>query len=71
MVSFVARYNLELERCWIAENAGRFQGSVVVCEADAREIAKIRVLLVEPKTRGWDLRVCCRKVRGLCPRQRL
>ncbi len=55
MASFIANYDPELEMCWIAEKDGRFQGSVVVCKADARETSKIRVLLVEPEARGLGL----------------
>ncbi|KAJ6779710.1 hypothetical protein PWT90_09423 [Aphanocladium album] len=55
MSSFIAHYDPELERCWIAEKGGRFQGSVMVCKADAPDTAKIRVLLVEPEARGLGL----------------
>lgn len=55
MASFIANYDPELERCWIAEKDGRFQGSVMVCKADAPDTAKIRVLLVEPEARGLGL----------------
>ncbi|ATY66453.1 MarR family transcriptional regulator [Cordyceps militaris CM01] len=55
MASFIANYDAALERCWIAERDGRFQGSVVLCKADAPNTAKIRVLLVEPEARGLGL----------------
>lgn len=55
MASFIANYDPALERCWIAEKDGRFQGSVMLCKADAPNTAKIRVLLVEPEARGLGL----------------
>lgn len=55
MASFIQNYDPELERCWIAEKDGRFQGSVMLCKADQHATAKIRVLLVEPEARGLGL----------------
>lgn len=55
MASFIDNYDPEKERLWVAEKDGRFQGSVMLCKADAPDTAKIRVLLVEPEARGLGL----------------
>ena len=54
VADFVDGYVPEKERCWIAETNGRNVGCVfLVKESD--EVAKLRLLLVEPETRGMGL----------------
>jgi DNA-binding MarR family transcriptional regulator/GNAT superfamily N-acetyltransferase len=51
---FINNYNPARERCWIAEMNGEIVGSVFVVQAD-KTVAKLRLLLVEPKARGMGL----------------
>ncbi|MGE5335765.1 MAG: GNAT family N-acetyltransferase [Nitrososphaerota archaeon] len=51
---FISHYDPMRERCWIAETAGEIVGSVFVVRMDD-DVAKLRLLLVEPKTRGLGL----------------
>jgi Transcriptional regulators len=54
VADFITHYNSDRERCWIAEMDGEIVGSVfVVQESDT--VAKLRLLLVEPKARGLGL----------------
>ena len=51
---FIRTFDASRERCWIAEMDGAFAGCVfVVKESD--EVAKLRLLLVEPNARGLGL----------------
>lgn len=52
---FLSNYNPKRERCWIAEIGGEIVGSVFLAQSKETEIAKLRVLLVEPKARGLGL----------------
>ncbi len=51
---FINNYNPVRERCWIAEMNGDIVGSVFVVQS-SETIAKLRLLLVEPKARGLGL----------------
>jgi DNA-binding MarR family transcriptional regulator/N-acetylglutamate synthase-like GNAT family acetyltransferase len=51
---FINNYNPTRERCWIAEMEGEIVGSVFVVQT-SETVAKLRLLLVEPKARGCGL----------------
>ncbi len=54
---FILKYNPQRERCWIAELDGRIVGSTFVVEKSA-EIAKLRLVYVEPDARGFGISRC-------------
>ncbi len=54
VAKFIQRYDPKLERCWIAEREGGIVGCVFLVR-ESEEIAKLRLLLVEPKTRGLGI----------------
>ncbi len=54
VADFINNYNPERERCWIAEMNREIVGSVFVVQSSAT-VAKLRLLLVEPKARGLGL----------------
>jgi DNA-binding MarR family transcriptional regulator/GNAT superfamily N-acetyltransferase len=54
VADFINNYNSEREHCWIAEMSGEIVGSVFVVQSSAT-VAKLRLLLVEPKARGLGL----------------
>lgn len=54
VAEFINNYKPVRERCWIAEMNGEIVGSVFVAQA-SEAVAKLRLLLVEPKARGLGL----------------
>jgi DNA-binding MarR family transcriptional regulator/GNAT superfamily N-acetyltransferase len=54
VADFVNNYDAERERCWIAEMNGENAGCVMLVK-DSDEVARIRLLLVDPKARGLGL----------------
>ena len=53
-VDFINTFDHARERCWIAELDGKPVGSVMVV-AHSKTIARLRLLLVEPKARGFGI----------------
>jgi DNA-binding MarR family transcriptional regulator/GNAT superfamily N-acetyltransferase len=51
VAKFIREYDPEHERCWIAERDGEIVGSVCVVK-ESKQLARLRLLLVEPKARG-------------------
>jgi DNA-binding MarR family transcriptional regulator/GNAT superfamily N-acetyltransferase len=54
VAKFVAAFDPARERCWIAEVAGERVGSVFLVQASKR-VAKLRLLIVDPRARGRGL----------------
>jgi GNAT superfamily N-acetyltransferase len=53
---FVRHYDAKRERCWIAEKDGENVGSVcLVAHPEEAGVARLRLLLVEPKARGLGI----------------
>jgi len=51
---FVNKFDSKRERCWIAEMNGENVGCVMLAK-DSADVARIRLLLVDPKARGLGL----------------
>jgi len=55
VADFVNNFDPELERCWIAEMNGENVGCVILVKDEQPGVARIRLLLVDPKARGLGL----------------
>src|SRR5262245_58109709 len=54
VADFVNNFDPQFERCWIAELDGEKAGSVMLAK-DSAEVARLRLLLVEPAARGHGI----------------
>jgi DNA-binding MarR family transcriptional regulator/GNAT superfamily N-acetyltransferase len=56
VATFIRNFDPKRERCWIAEKDGENVGSVFLVKHPERDgVAKLRLLLVEPKARGLGI----------------
>lgn len=53
-LDYLKKHDPNRERCWVAEMAGEVVGSIMVVQ-DSEKVARIRLLLVDPKARGLGL----------------
>ena len=55
VADFVNKFDAKVERCWIVEMNGENVGCVMLVKDDVAGVARIRLLLVDPKARGLGL----------------
>jgi DNA-binding MarR family transcriptional regulator/N-acetylglutamate synthase-like GNAT family acetyltransferase len=55
VADFVNNFDPARERCWIAEMNGENVGCVMLVKDDEPDVARLRLLLVDPKARGLGL----------------
>ena len=55
VADFVNKYDATCERCWITELEGENVGTIMLVKDDVPGVARIRLLLVDPKGRGLGL----------------
>jgi DNA-binding MarR family transcriptional regulator/GNAT superfamily N-acetyltransferase len=55
VADFVNKFDAKKERCWIAEMDGENVGSVMLVKDEQPGVARLRLLLVDPKARGLKL----------------
>jgi DNA-binding MarR family transcriptional regulator/GNAT superfamily N-acetyltransferase len=55
VADFVNKFDAKKERCWIAEMNGENVGTVMLVKDDKPGVARLRLLLVDPKARGLKL----------------
>lgn len=55
VADFVNNYDPKLERCWIAELNGENVGCIMLVKDEEPGVARIRLLIVDPKARGLGL----------------
>ena len=56
VADFINEHDAKRERCWIAEVNGENAGCVMLVK-DSKDVARLRLLLVEPKARGLGIGV--------------
>jgi DNA-binding MarR family transcriptional regulator/GNAT superfamily N-acetyltransferase len=55
VADFINKFDPKKERCWIAEMNGENVGTVMLVKDDKPGVARLRLLLVDPKARGLKL----------------
>jgi DNA-binding MarR family transcriptional regulator/GNAT superfamily N-acetyltransferase len=59
VADFIEHFDSKLEKCWIAEMAGQRVGCVMLVKDDPKakkaDVARVRLLLLEPQARGQGL----------------